>query len=170
MIKLDYQTNNFRWGMSGIKYTSWENFAFALGYLSNIKHYRNENLVGLIEVHIEQNDRQGAVGKEGRIHYYGSEEYLKGNFGDWYKCKSAGNGTITYRINSNDYIKSLIQDFGFKVVMYSEYDTMDIFPPISNAKMQVWDILKKHLENIDISEVDINLIMFRYLDGWNESL
>ena len=68
MIQLDYRTNNPRWGLSGIEYSSWENFAFALGYLANAIHYRNINNSGLIELHFEGNDSM-----EGRIHYYGTK-------------------------------------------------------------------------------------------------
>ena len=67
MITLDYTTYNPRWKHSGIRYSSWEAFAFALGYLANRLHYRNINDSGLIELHFESNDNQGAWGKEGRI-------------------------------------------------------------------------------------------------------
>lgn len=47
MITLDYTTYNPRWKHSGIRYSSWEAFAFALGYLANrlrkqIKMFRNK--------------------------------------------------------------------------------------------------------------------------------
>ena len=51
MITLDYTTYNPRWKHSGIRYSSWEAFAFALGYLANRLHYRNINDSGLIELH-----------------------------------------------------------------------------------------------------------------------
>ena len=41
MITLDYTTYNPHWKHSGIRYSSWEAFAFALGYLANRLHYRN---------------------------------------------------------------------------------------------------------------------------------
>ena len=37
---------------------------------------------------------------------------------DWYNAKSAGVNNITYRINSNDYMYSLVYDFGFEVKRY----------------------------------------------------
>ena len=131
MIKLDYQTNNPRWGLSGIRYSSWEDYAFALGFLSNIRHYNNKynGNTALIDVHFEGNDLQGAWGKEGRIHYYGDLSFLRNYFPDWNNNKSAGVGRITCRINSNDYIYSLIFDYGFNVVKYHGYTTRDIFPP-----------------------------------------
>ena len=39
MIQLDYRTNNPRWGLTGIQFTSWESYSFTLGYLSNLVHY-----------------------------------------------------------------------------------------------------------------------------------
>ena len=72
MITLDYTTYNPRWKHSGIRYSSWEAFAFALGYLANRLHYRNINDSGLIELHFESNDNQGAWGKEGIIGYSGA--------------------------------------------------------------------------------------------------
>ena len=47
MITLDYRTDNPRWGTSGIKYSTWGDFAFALGYLANEIHYRNKYSNGL---------------------------------------------------------------------------------------------------------------------------
>ena len=67
MITLDYTTYNPRWKHSGIRYSSWEAFAFALGYLANRLHYRNINDSGLIELHFESNDNQGAWGKEQEV-------------------------------------------------------------------------------------------------------
>ena len=116
MITLDYTTYNPHWKHSGIRYSSWEAFAFALGYLANRLHYRNINDSGLIELHFESNDNQGAWGKEGRIHYYGERAYLSSEFLDWYNAKSAGVNNITYRINSNDYMYSLVYEFGFEVI------------------------------------------------------
>ena len=65
MITLDYTTYNPRWKHSGIRYSSWEAFAFALGYLANRLHYRNINDSGLIELHFESNDNQGATASAG---------------------------------------------------------------------------------------------------------
>ena len=53
MITLDYTTYNPHWKHSGIRYSSWEAFAFALGYLANRLHYRNINDSGLIELHLK---------------------------------------------------------------------------------------------------------------------
>lgn len=154
MVKLNYQTNNPRWGWSGVCYSSWENYAFALGFLSNICHYKNKYScrTALIDVRFERNDLQDAWGKEGRIHYYGDYPFLKKYFLDWYRNRSAGVGNITCRINSNKYIYSLIYDYDFKVVKYDECTTCDIFPPDDIKK--VVEIFEKHLpENVDVDNI-----------------
>ena len=43
MVKLDYRTNNPRWGWRGIKFEDWESFSFTVGYLSNLDHYNNKH-------------------------------------------------------------------------------------------------------------------------------
>lgn len=163
MIALDYQTNNPRWGWSGICYSSWENYSFALGYLSNIRHYHNKYTGGtaLVDVHFEGNDLQGAWGKEGRIHYYGNDSFLRNNFPDWFLCKSAGVGRITHRMDSNDYIYSLIYDYGFKVVKYNGYTTRDIFPP-DNIDAVI-DTLIHHLPH----DVSVDDIIAAFNNGFN---
>lgn len=168
MITLDYRTDNPRWGLSGIRYSSWEAFAFALGYLANELHYRNINNSGLIDLHFESNDAQGAWGKEGRIHYYGTEAYLASTFADWYDAKSAGVNNITYRINSNDYMYSLVHDFGFEVKRYVGYTTADIFPPIHNAFGEVWNLLEDYLVQNGYPDGQIDRIHQCYIEGWNE--
>ena len=168
MITLDYRTNNPRWGTTGMAYASWERFAFALGYLANEAHYRNKNDRGLIELHFESNDVQGAWGKEGRIQYYGKENYLALRLADWYYTKSAGNGSITCRMNSNDYMYSLVHDFGFEEKRYRGYTTADIFPPSSEPYRHVWTVLKNHLRKNGRDDLGIENIFRYYTDGWNE--
>lgn len=168
MITLDYRTDNPRWGLSGIEYGSWEEFAFALGYLANEEHYRNVNNAGLIELHFESNDAQGAWGKEGRIHYYGTEAYLASTFADWYDAKSAGVNNITYRVNSNDYMYSLVHDFGFEEKRYVGYTTADIFPPVYNAFDSVWNILEDYLIGTRCPDREIDCVRESYEAGWNE--
>lgn len=43
MVKLDYRTNNPRWGLRGMKFENWESYSFTLGYLSNPNHYNNKH-------------------------------------------------------------------------------------------------------------------------------
>lgn len=164
MIQLNYQTNNGRWGWAGIKYSNWVNYAFSLGFLANINHYRN-GTGELIEVHIEHNEKQCAWGKEGRIHYYGSEFFLASNLPDWNRCKSAGNGSITCRVNSNSYIYSLIEDYDFIVYSYEGYTTADIFPPKNNAFNHVWNRLFVDLQHKQVK--NIAEIKTAYEKGWD---
>lgn len=165
MIKLDYQTNNPRWGWSGIEYTSWENYAYALGYLANECHYHNRysGRNALIEVHFEGNDVQGAWGKEGRIQYYGQLAYLATHFPDWDTNKSSGTRDVTCRMNSNDYIYSLIYDYSFTIVSKPGYTTRDIFPPNVNPYNTVLDKLVGSLpRNCDAEAVEV-----AFDAGWN---
>lgn len=168
MIALDYRTDNPRWGISGIEYSTWGDFAFALGYLANEIHYRNKNSNGLIELHFESNNMQGAWGKEGRIHYYGTKSYLESTFNDWYRAKSAGTGNITYRVNSNDYMYSLVHDFRFEERRYRGYTTADIFPPIANAFDSAWSVLENYLVQARYSDIEINDVYGYYVSGWDE--
>lgn len=132
MITLDYRTYNFAHGLTGIVYSSWENYAFSLGYLTNPMHHKDlyPNVNALISLRYEQNDTSGAVGKEGRIQYYGDINYLMQNFPDWFASKSAGNGNMTCRINSNDYVfNSLVYDYSFKTYIASGEKTIRVYPP-----------------------------------------
>ena len=107
-------------------------------------------------------------GKEGRIQYYGKENYLALRLADWYYTKSAGNGSITCRMNSNDYMYSLVHDFGFEEKRYRGYTTADIFPPSSEPYRHVWTVLKNHLRKNGRDDLGIENIFRFYTDGWNE--
>ena len=164
MIKLNYQTNNPRWGLSGIKYSSWIDYAFSLGYLSNINHYHNVVYDGLIELHVEGNEQQGAWDKEGRIHYYGDMSYLETYFFDWYNNCSAGRQDITCRINSNEYLKTLINDYCFVVKTYRGKTTWDVFPPENDPYNTVLSILLNIISNQDISQSQLE---DAFNEGWD---
>lgn len=163
MIKLDYRTKNFAHGLSGIVYSSWENYAFSLGYLANAIHYRDLNSQpnSLIALRYEPNDTSGAVGKEGRIQYYGDINILQSFFSDWFACSSAGNGNMTCRINSNDYVfYSLVFDYFFKPFIAKGEKTIRVFPP--DEPNVVLNIL---LNNLPINVNQQNIIN-RFNDGF----
>ena len=169
MIQLDYQTNNSRWGWSGIEFITWDEYVKVLGFLANEDHYRNMNggrrslWTDSIELHVEKNDKQGAWGKEGRIHYYGADTPIKVEFPELYACKSAGNNGITYRINSNDYMYSLVYDYRFKLKTYVGYTTADIFPP-NNAYEVVWNIFENFA---NANGLNLRRLQEYYNLGWN---
>ena len=167
MVKLDYRTNNPRWGLKGMKFENWESYSFTLGYLSNLSHYDNKhpyNRNANISVHIEGNDEQGAWNKEGRIHYYGTEISLQTTFADLYDCSSAGTGRITKRINSNGYILSLINDYDFQVQTYIGYTTADVFPPDAEV---VKNHLRRHLMNKRLTNTQIDACVNSFINGYN---
>ena len=167
MVKLNYKTNNPRWGLTGIEFQSWESYSFTLGYLSNHKHYVNLHPVSPqadISVHIEGNNEQGAWDKEGRIHYYGRMSDLERTFEDLYDCSSAGTGNITRRINSNGYVLSLINDYNFEMRTYRDHTTADVFP----SELAVIEAsLKRHLMNHRLSNTQINTCLNVFYDGYN---
>lgn len=166
MVKLDYRTNNPRWGWRGIRFASWESYSYTLGYLSNPNHYNNLHPYRdgtNISIHIEGNDEQGAWDKEGRIHYYGSEHILRTELADLYNCSSAGTGRITKRINSNGYVLSLITDYGFVTRSYMGYTTADVFPPdISTVKGS----LERYLFDNRLTQHQIDRCMVAFNTGY----
>lgn len=167
MVKLNYKTDNPRWGLSGVEFQDWESYSFTLGYLSNPAHYKNlhqNSPRANISIHIEGNNEQGAWDKEGRIHYYGPLSSLQKTFDDLYACSSAGNGKITRRINSNGYILSLINDYDFELQTYVGYTTADVFPPDMEI---VESNLKKHLINSGLTNTYINRCLHNFYDGYN---
>lgn len=132
MIQLDCRTINRRWGLRGIEFSSWQNYAFTLGYLANPAHNYELNRTSPnadISMRIERNDDQGAWDKEGRIHFYGTEIQLQRCLPDLYDACSAGVGSVTKRIDSNGYILSLIEDYDFVLQPRPGYSTADVFPP-----------------------------------------
>jgi len=168
MVQLDYRTNNRRWGLSGIVFTDWNSYGFILGFLSNVLHYNGCGLNSgtwnnTVSIKIERNDLQGADGKEGRIHWYKADLDLQHFSPDLYSCKSAGTGNITYRINSNGYVLSLISDFGF-VAQGSVF--IDVTPP-QNAYTVVRSALSNALQFQNIPNNIIGNCLSSFDNGWN---
>lgn len=167
MVKLDYRTNNPRWGLKGINFNSWESYSLTLGYVSNPNHYNNLNSYSQyanISLHIEGNNEQGAWDKEGRIHYYGKLSALGANLDDLDACSSAGTGRITRRINSNGYLLSLINDYGFEVKTYVGYTTADVFP---TDKSGIETELRRQLLNKRLNNSQINDCLEMFERGYS---
>lgn len=170
MVKLNYKTNNSRWGIRGIEFKDWKGYSFTLGYLSNLEHYNNVYRPSLISIHIEANDEQGARTKEGRIHYYDTLNHLEDTFKDIFNtlddCTSSGNGKITRRINSNGYVKSLIEDYDFVVIKRKKGKTKDVFP-MSEVEI-IKNKLKGYLEENDCEENEIEECLVKFDDGYDK--
>lgn len=171
MIQLNYQTNNPRWGWTGVKFSDWNSFSLTLGFLSNIRHFKGHGTTSSIwsnsiSMHIEGNNQQGAWDKEGRIHYYKRSTDLQSYLADLETHSSAGNKSTTCRINSNGYILSLVHDFDFKVKTYTGYSTADIFPP-DNSFSYVKSILNNFLNSINLSIQEINSCLNSFDKGFN---
>ena len=163
MVKLNYKTNNPRWGIRGLEFKDWESYSFTLGYLSNPEHYINSSPASQqadISVHIEGNDEH----KEGRIHFYGGVSELERTFEDLYNCSSAGTRNVTRRINSNGYVLSLINDYNFEMRTYRGRTTADVFP----SELDIIEAnLKRHLMNHRLSNTQINTCLNVFYDGYN---
>lgn len=166
MINLDFRTNNRAHGYKGVYFNDLFAYIKSIGFLSNIKHYKNckifkqTSFEKTISIHTELNDTDGAWGKECRIHYYGDAIPFKSELFDLYNCKSAGRGNITFRINSNDFIKMLIIKYNFGIV--GDGYIKDIYPP-ENAYDVVLNIIIDELRNENIS---IDNIKSTFDEGW----
>lgn len=166
MVQLDYRTVNRRWGLRGIEFSSWQSYAFTLGYLTNPMHnyeLDKRSQVADISMRIERNDDQGAWDKEGRIHFYGTEAQLQRYFLDLYNACSAGVGSVTKRIDSNGYILSLIEDYGFILQPRTGFTTADVFPP---DKQAVERLLERYLTNMRFPSHMIDECMECFEDGY----
>lgn len=166
MVKLDYRTNNPRWGLRGVVFSDWQSCSFILGYLSNPAHNieLNPRLHSAdISIRIERNDKLGAWSKEGRIHFYGSNLKLQQTLTDLYYCSIDGVGRITKRIDSNGYIRSLIEDYQFEVCPRIGNATADIFPPNIST---VETLLEKYLSELDITDENIDECLECFRSGF----
>lgn len=169
MIKLNYQTYNNAHGLSGIKFDSWDDYALVLGFLSNIEHHGREKfneLNNVVNVVIERNDLQGAWKKEGRIQYYGDITLLRDELPQLYRHKSKGNGNITCRINSNGYMRHLVNDYNFDVIPRIVGTTGDI-KPSSTARKNL-DYLINALNILNLENKIIESAIEQFKIGWNK--
>lgn len=166
MVNLDFQTNNPRWGMSGICFSSVESYAFVLGFLTQVDHYKtgNDGSRGLyessIEIVKENNQKDSAWNKEYRIHYFKENSTLANLSKDLEKASSAGRGNnIKCRINSNRYIEHLIEYYYFQPNSSGPY-VNKIFPTLSPE-----ETLKKVFNN----NPNIDKVRFRqeFTNGYN---
>jgi hypothetical protein len=60
-------------------------------------------------IHWEYNEKQGAWGSEGRIHFYIQNPNIPGAF-----SLTAGTGNIIHRTNCNEFIQNLVQNHNFQ--------------------------------------------------------
>lgn len=164
MITLRFPSQSSRWVNSGLFFNDWSEYFFTLGYFCNRNHYYHSSK-GLISIHIEPNDENGAYAKEGRIHYYGDDDILAHYFPALYKAKSSGVGNVTYRINCNDYVYSLLEDFDFMIEYRGSNIVADIVP-YNNQDL----IVNNKVNNLIKDTSSENNIIFdkrAFLDGYN---
>lgn len=167
-MKINFKSNNPRWGYSGISFTDLEEYAFVLGFLTNIHHYKgyselnNSDYNNSIEIQIEGNYVDGAWAKECRIHYFKDLSSLRKLSPSLSNASSAGRPSfgIIVRINSNNFINHLISKYDFKVSQtgnYSEYVT----PP---SKVHVRRTLEDSVLN---TGTDIDRVLSSFEEGFN---
>ncbi|MBZ2067371.1 hypothetical protein K1I94_10795 [Streptococcus sanguinis] len=150
-MRIDFSTNNPRWGISGISFATLEEYVYVLGFLTNARHYQNydgspfSNYDKSIEIQIEGNYVDGAWAKECRIHYLKDELSLRNLSQSLSDASSAGRPThgIIARINSNEFINHLISDYNFGVLQTGGYSDF-VIPP---SKELVHEILENLLLN-----------------------
>lgn len=154
-MRLDYRTNNPRWGWSGIFFPDYENLSLTLGFLSNIRHFLGTPVSEIcsrwdnsIRIVIERNNDQGAWDREGRIQYFGSTRALEEELYSLFQCSSAGTGNISCRINSNSFMYGLINEFNFEVTHIHNLLTGYIYPP-PNAYESIRCILEFRLNHLN---------------------
>lgn len=103
-----------------VKFINFENdseFFKTLGLLASQSHTR---------IKIEQNDLQGAWGREGRILCYSNTD----NFPLALSTRfSAGVGNIEYRINCNEFVLHLIHEYNFNKESSGTSGVINISPP-----------------------------------------
>ncbi len=171
MAKLDYRANNPRWGYRGLVFENWENFSLTLGFLSNIVHYFGQNgstvLSNSIQILIEQNNQQGAWGREGRILYYNSINLLQQNLPDLNNVNTRGVGRVTCRINSSEYVRDLLNDFNFQLIGPMQNRTTMLVIPPDKAFNTVRNSLNRILISNNTSSKTINTCITMFSNGWN---
>lgn len=86
-----------------IQFNSAEDFYESLGFLS-----KND---GTTSIHWEHNETCGAWGSEGRIHCYKNTDSFPVYFRSAF---TAGNGSIPYRINCNEFVRLIMEKHGFE--------------------------------------------------------
>lgn len=167
-MKINFKSNNPRWGYSGISFIDLEEYAFVLGFLTNIHHYKgyselnNSDYNNSIEIQIEGNYVDGAWAKECRIHYFKDLSSLRKLSPSLSNASSAGRPSfgIIVRINSNNFINHLISEYDFKVSQtgsYSEYVT-------PSSKELVSRILEDSLLD---DGIEANRFLTRFEEGFN---
>lgn len=167
MIELDFTTDNPRWGISGILFQDKKEYSKTLGFLTNIRHYISygNNITyfdNSISIHIEGNYIDGAWAKECRIHYYKGREMLNDKLHSLSESASAGRGdAITCRINSNKYIKHLIEEYNFEVKNSDNY----IRGVIPSDYTKTRKIFLKNIDNYSDKEKEELIQQFEY--GFN---
>ena len=163
MINLDFTTTNPRWGKSGLLFNNVEEYSKTLGFLSNLRHYKGfgeaeTNFDESISIHIEGNYIDGAWAKECRIHCYRSRDYFKKELDIFDRASSSGVGNIEFRLNSNNYIRYLIDEYRFNVENSEKYIS-NVYP---QEYSDIFDLFLQKINNYSNVEIERFIKQFKY--------
>lgn len=156
-MRIDFRTNNPRWGVSGISFETLEEYVYILGFLTNNRHYQSyngspySNYDRSIEIQIEGNYVDGAWARECRIHYLRDESSLRNLSQSLSAAKSAGRSThgVVARINSNEFINHLISDYNFSVSQTGRYSEFVLPPSIETVCGILENLLRNERWEVD---------------------
>lgn len=155
MQAIDFQKKNNAHGMTGVKFTTIDEYIKTIGFLSNPKHHSATG--NNIRIYKENNQKSGAHAPEWRIAFYGDKKYLQKNLNALHQASSAGVGKITLRINSIEFILHLQKVYGFIESTSGAY-TEEITPSNSlgarqNILIKLEEFIKKEFPNYDVSKI-----------------
>lgn len=105
-----------------------------------------------------------AWNKERRIRFYGEILRLENVLKDLYNHSSRGVRRVTKRIDSNGYVISLINDYGFKLCPRTGYTISDVFPPNDNSVLR---LLEQHLLDMNLPDNVIDECLSCFEDGFD---
>lgn len=164
---LDYRTNNSRWGLTGMYFQSEAGLCLTLGFLSNPAHntkcpQTNQSYwCNSVDIRYEKQVLNDAYANEGRIWHYRDIQLLQTALPDMYSCGSAGVGNCTLRVNSNLFINTLINEWGFIPLNPQDY-TVYLTPPDT-----VRAELSKKLQAEGYTQDDILFLITEFDKGYN---
>ncbi|BDU90708.1 hypothetical protein ACV6CB_001416 [Clostridium perfringens] len=149
MFILRYPSMSDRWP-NDLVFSNWYEYWKTLGYLSNINVHRYTNHNANIKIVYENNDRTNSYSGAYRIEYFGDINRFRQEFPSLYNVAISKNNM--FRINRNEFGRTLIQDLNFTIIEGTGRNTDIVLP---SADMDL--VLNRLRENVNFNE-----------DAWNE--
>ena len=149
MFRLRYPSMSNKWS-NDLVFSNWYEYWKTLGYLSNINVHRYTNHNANIKIVYENNDRTNSYSGAYRIEYFGDINSFRQEFPSLYNVAIPKNNM--FRINRNEFGRTLIQDLNFTIIEGTGRNTDIVLP---SADMDL--VLNRLRENVNFNE-----------DAWNE--